>query len=278
MRMNILTHNLKLLPHGLSRANQERSMQFLEELSDRHDIIALQEVFDEQVRSVLDACLRSRGYATSPRAGGSPWKEDSGLFTATRFPIRSGVFTAFDDAALGDSWAQKGVTLFQLEHPGGVALFMNTHLQASSLRDLDLTQKIRESQIAQIMGLLRQSSTSLETSPIARIAAGDFNISGDSDEYRRAIVAMARPTDAYRAARPDHGFTWDGTENLSIPRRDKRRERLDYILSWTEIGDHGTPPASAKKFEVVRAAVIKYGTPSTRVSDHFGVEVEWRAS
>merc|ERR1712216_726453 len=117
-RINMLTYNIQMLPGFLHQgaADIERAESIAERInsaSPRFDIVALQEVFDDSSRTILDHQLRTQ-FNLIASSGGNKNNTiiNSGLFFASRFPIIGNHFTRFSCGPLTpssvDALADKG--------------------------------------------------------------------------------------------------------------------------------------------------------------------------
>lgn len=155
-----------------------------------YDVIALNEVFDEEARGVLVAALQG----TFPFFIAKPDEatildgkfEDSGLMFFSRLPIegvpkqpgKQFLFTLFKEGAGEDALAAKGAVYVRVmefvrfkERPYN---FIITHLQADGEHE-----EVRKSQLQQIQELISQAMSQgmIDTEDI--FLMGDFNINGD---------------------------------------------------------------------------------------------------
>jgi endonuclease/exonuclease/phosphatase family metal-dependent hydrolase len=245
----ILSYNTKLLPGrgaavaaGIGRAIR------------RFDVLCLQEVFGEAERFSLAASLRRTHPHRIEKADSGGWiGQDSGLFLASGFRIDAWRFVEWRAARGWDRWTDKGALLARLRVGRSKRLtVVNAHLQSDRRRvgESAYIRRVQLRQLARFVGRPRG----------ATVLAGDFNVPGDTAEHAAMLRALGSPRDLFREACPaDPGLTWDSTENPLIPRRDKDRLRLDYLLAY----GRGAP----------RCRWIRVD-PLGHRSDHFGVAAE----
>jgi len=219
----------------------------------RFDLLCLQEVFDEDARAALVRALRPTHPHQVEKVHDGDWlNEDSGLVIASRWPLSPPTFEEWNASRGWDRWADKGVVRVRVRVGRRRLTVFNLHMQ-SDTRRVGEAAYVRRAQVRQLTHFVgRPRGPSL--------IVGDFNVPGDTPEYfemLRALPGAAR--DLFREANPhEAGLTWDGTGNPFIPRRDKDRLRIDYVLALT-----ATPRVRWCRVERIGC-----------LSDHFGVAAE----
>jgi endonuclease/exonuclease/phosphatase family metal-dependent hydrolase len=274
-KLKLLTHNVKMLPGPFGGGDRDlvRARALAKRFGSTYDVVALQEVFDEDARKVFDEAFKRLGYKTVPKVDDKDFlQEDSGLFFASKLPIESWGYQEFQDSAGDDALADKGIFGARLRLGNRWVIVLNTHLQSSIDEDV-----VRRSQLIQLRKFLARLLRNFDPATHAMVAAGDFNVVGETEEYQRMLGHLGFPRDAYRVRFPnlsDKGFTWDRKQNRNmIPADDDDQQRLDYIFLWDRVPVGGESPAQPLLRPVVEAvSVVKYGTATTRLSDHFGVD------
>ncbi len=96
------------------------------------DVVCLQEMFDERVAETLRLQLLQQGFEFAVyNVAPHPWKLNSGLFIASKYPLQQPIFWNHTQSRGLDSFAEKG-TLGVTVQAGNrkIALF-NTHFNAS---------------------------------------------------------------------------------------------------------------------------------------------------
>jgi endonuclease/exonuclease/phosphatase family metal-dependent hydrolase len=252
--LRVLTHNVKMLPGPFGRGERDlaRARALAKRFGSSYDVVALQEVFDEEAREVFDRAFRACGYATVPKVDDKDFlQEDSGLFFASKLPIAGWGFQEFAESSGDDAFADKGIFGARLPLGSQHVIALNTHLQSSIDED-----QVRRSQLVQ----LRRFVT---------------HLLGRFDPATHAVIGhLGHPRDAYRQRHTDAGFTWDRKQNENmIPADDDDQQRLDYVFVWDRVPPGGTTAGKRLASVTVEAAsVVRYGSVKTRLSDHFGVE------
>ena len=115
MSLELLTFNVKLIPSYAKTfveprlmpcgwweregwTDAERTPRIIDALkASGADVIVLQELYQEDARATMRAELGAAGWGfTSPKLGNDWLNEDSGLFVASRVPVRDLAFLEFD--------------------------------------------------------------------------------------------------------------------------------------------------------------------------------------
>jgi endonuclease/exonuclease/phosphatase family metal-dependent hydrolase len=271
-KLKVLSHNVKMLPgpFGGGDVDLVRARALVKRFGSAYDVVALQEVFDEDARDVFDVAFKARGYVTVPKVDDKDFlHEDSGLFFASKLPIEGWGFREFAESAGSDAFADKGVFGARLRLGSRHVVVLNTHLQSSIEEDL-----VRRAQLIQLRRFVARLFDVFDPARHAVIAVGDFNVVGETEEYQRMLGHLTYPRDAYRVRNGDPGFTWDRTQNENmIPDDDDDQQRLDYVFVWDRVPEGGKSSGKAlSPVTVLASSVVKYGTVKTRLSDHFGVD------
>lgn len=294
MEIRLLTYNLAMLPFFSGIAKKERAKAFINEIRhQRHyDILCLQEIFDEGIRSQLKSDLKDTyPYMVEKSSDHDILNEDSGMFFASKFPVLRHTYREFYAKSSGtwDCLVDKGLFIACLKLGAGnkqrILHVYNAHLQST-----ESEYKTRESQLAQVRQFVeralkteRQKSKPLK---VSAVLLGDFNVVGDiSDEYKRMMSLLGYPIDLYREINPDtEGYTWNSKKNLFIKYEDghdRDMQRLDYIFSFNRIpyADDNRETEEIDSIECKSCDLFipkKSGLPDLPeecdLSDHYGVE------
>jgi len=213
---------------------------------DQYDIIAFNEVFDEDAREILEDALRYNypHYVKKLYGTHSGLEEDSGLMLFSRFPFvplnvsgRSQVVHAsggYGDKHVafrlfsGGSWwpgndvfqsgedalAQKGAGLVRVKHPTGhVYNVVFTHLQANGDK---IDQQVREYELEEIQRMLGHHidpDIYVNDETQDTVVVGDLNIRGDiAEDYPPSTVES--PTTAMRNGTEYGRTVWGRLGNL----------------------------------------------------------------
>ena len=193
--MEILSLNAQMLPWATKVFNK------FDKFVVQFDVCCFQEAYFSTVQTRSQGKIRlarffkDNGYFTSYPKNSflSNHVIDSGLLTASRYPIVSCKFVRFGDASSVDRLAEKGFLHNVLETPGRKIHVINTHVQASYEEDewggSGLNQSARFSQFDKIFRYIEAEIPSGS----ALMLVGDFNIT-TSKEKQRFIKAA----DAYK--------------------------------------------------------------------------------
>ena len=223
--LRIGTFNVQFLPG--SDDDETRSVKIADRiLASTYDIIALNEVFDEEARTKFVEKLKGTfphyvEYLGDDAVG----SEDSGLMLFSRYPFEplvidthkaeaddvdaasAGVdwkevgFIEYDADVFPDNWAAKGVALVRIRNPYSNRIYnvAFTHMQASypedeeDLEDWKEPINARASQLGDIRRILEES---LNTGQLGRedtFVMGDMNIDGDLTDPNLGGSACCQP-------------------------------------------------------------------------------------
>lgn len=254
-----MTFNVQMLPwladalkattnDAPERADQVAAALFALPVTERPDVVAFNEVFDEDGRHRLMKRLSEQWPHVIEKIDDGGVLEDSGLMLFSRIPLlplkTGGVLLKrfYEVAVDDDAKANKGVGVIQVPSPDGLALpttIAFTHLQASYDSE-DQYRDIRRKQIETIGGALKELIGDEPHLWERTIVMGDLNIRGDSDaltdEWAEVFAKQTtdltrRVYDGWRTCMHppgdpsdyDRGFTnteWETGKN----------QRLDYML------------------------------------------------
>jgi endonuclease/exonuclease/phosphatase family metal-dependent hydrolase len=249
-----------------------------------YDIIALNEVFDEDARANLVEALRDKyphfiqkldDSLVSIIRGKIKFKlEDSGLMLFSKFPFedvptqpgRKFAFTVFQESAEADDLAAKGAAYVRIRHSFSDRKAYNivfTHMQADQKTK---HPKIRNNQLSQIENLLKTAMTPDQLQMEDIFVMGDLNIIGNSGEWKSQFdknssfftsvlhdswIKDQSPADVDE---PDPGLT-------------TTTDRLDYFL-------HSHKPPMRLQLQHMTLAYNLIPPNVARSSDHFGLNVD----
>lgn len=282
--LRLMTFNVQMLPlaamfiTGQSDDAEERAERVAKAIlgmpaDEQPDVIAFNEVFDEDARDVLIDRLGSVWTNRVEKIDNTFDPEDSGLmlFSKLEFLLlpngERSAYRLYQDDAGDDSKAAKAVGIVQVARPGDITTIAFTHMQAAYDQE-DQYSDIRASQFLEILGALSDV-----LGPDARqwrnvVLIGDLNVRGDpgasGQEWRETFENPpigAVFDDGWRTfmGMPDGSPPKDiGLSNIELATG--KMQRLDYQCFRRPTGDG---------FEIVPHHMrirLKH------LSDHFGLE------
>jgi endonuclease/exonuclease/phosphatase family metal-dependent hydrolase len=261
-KFSILTYNSNFF---LNRINKRKVTDMvLNFIKKDYSIICLQEVFDYKIRDHLTKSLSNDYNYIIDRAGRCRYiiGEDSGLYIASKYPIKNQIFIKFNNSAEYDKMANKGFISIEIEINGNIFLIINTHLQSQYSLTTHLTQL---KQIKQINNYILKYKKNNKID--GTILLGDLNIDCYEQNilYKRMLKELGL-NDIYKEINNNLGCTWNGNENTNnIPQHkvckvEKRKKGLDYILS---------------DIKFVKCEIDKMYHNNRYLSDHYGVQANF---
>ncbi|MFF8848294.1 sphingomyelin phosphodiesterase [Streptomyces sp. NPDC015127] len=239
----VLTHNLMLLPSGITDWEPDRRASIAAEAGylQPNGILVLTELFDNSATDeYLFPLLASHHPYRTPVIGrsSSGWDrttggyygtplEDGGVVIASKWPIRHRAQHIYGGGCGADYWAAKGFAYAVIDAAGKRIHVVGTHLQADDPGcSGGEAAWIRANQLNSIAGYLAQRSI---PSGEAVVIAGDFNIPKASSEYIGLL-------DRLRVNSPqgsnDMTPSYDPSTNSVANYRDRRGVpvQLDYVF------------------------------------------------
>lgn len=160
---------------------------------DRPDVIAFNEVFNEDARDVLLQSMPAVWPNVIKKVDGGGVGEDSGLMLFSRFPFEriesmsplfpssEFVFSTYTASALPDSGAHKAVGMVRIATPVEPTTLLFTHTQASYDADNSENRDIRRKQFDQIVEVIKMVMGPSPPDWRNVIVMGDLNVKGDPD-------------------------------------------------------------------------------------------------
>jgi endonuclease/exonuclease/phosphatase family metal-dependent hydrolase len=301
--LRVLTYNVKMLPGltGGGDTDLQRATRIVEAIlsvQPAYDVVCLQEVFDEDTRVVFDQGLKTKfPHRVIKCHDGDIFHEDSGLFFASRHPIKmdgkAWGYEEFEEkgpATTADYWADKGIFGARLDVsrivPGLSLCVFQTHMQSD--HHAGEFAEVRRQQMHQIRRFVTKALRRVNHAPnTVALFMGDCNVIAETvahdallptPEYQQMLSLLGSVRDLFRLQNPaDPGFTWDAEKNKKmIPASDGDRLRLDYVLAYENIPPFGPHTAEIRlcPFKVRQAQVQTFGKDArSHLSDHFAVDV-----
>jgi endonuclease/exonuclease/phosphatase family metal-dependent hydrolase len=260
----VLTWNTFLIPPPWNISKQkERARVMAEKLpSMGHDIMFFQETFYNKKRKlIIKALSKTHPYVAVPKPGHRITQiQDSGLFIASKFPMKVLGQVIFEDCAKSDCMAAKSAILVEITLPNGKKIQMvNTHLQAWNEPKTIATRK---KQLKQIKALM---SAHLKPE-IPQVLVGDLNVDGKVEpEYSESLALMEMTSSPLVGAlQATNGFSTEGC--FKNPGGSKEGEWLDHL--W--VNANGTAIEIKEKTVIPMIGQLKSG--ECPLSDHYAVE------
>jgi endonuclease/exonuclease/phosphatase family metal-dependent hydrolase len=198
------------------------------------DVVCLQELWEPRHSELVSKRLLAHGFREFRRFDGPRGR--SGLFVASRWPLRGGAFRPFSIGRMPHSlwhldWmVEKGVADVVVETPLGALHLENTHLQAQYRTDGYAAERLAQAAEIVLGGRERTGE--------ARLLAGDFNGGGD-ELPRRTLRDLGALDDATPASDEDSVYARSGralavrvvSARTTLPTRIDRESGKNELLS-----------------------------------------------
>ena len=259
--LHILTYNIKFLPaillnqhhHPIVRAKYIPQALF----NDTVDIIIFEEAFDQTARRRLIRGLKKEfPYIAGPANKKQPsFKVCSGVFMASRYPMRMLGEVKYKDCIEADCMARKGGLISEVTLPNGKKIqIAGTHLQAPGEDSLKIHQ------LYQLKGLMDH----YKTTGVPQLACGDFNACRTDkplyDTMIHILHGLDGPITGEQQSSSDH-------QHNDMEHFDNSQNLVDYLLYCSV-----PPPIETER------RIIKYQHPWGKkhkdLSDHYGVKMK----
>ena len=186
--LQLLTWNVYMLPFPIKISRQtDRSVEIAKQMEkSTYDFVIFQEAFADYFVEDVTRALRSKmPYIYHLKKGPGITKFfNAGLLMFSRYPFKVLGEKYFENCAIADCFASKGVVLVELTVEEKKVQLAVTHMQASSEPKMRV---IRGQQLEVIKSLLKTH----EKAGIPQLLLGDLNIDGlGHDEYPEALAHM----------------------------------------------------------------------------------------
>lgn len=240
--LSVLSHNVMFLPQSLypnwgqvKRADLISAAPYV----NGHDVLILQEMFDNEASDRLKASLAGRYPYQTPVLGRSRsgWDatvgaysdttpEDGGVVVASRWPILEKIQYVYANGCGADWYSNKGFAYVRLNVNGTTVHVVGTHAQADDTGCAGGDgSSTRHLQFAELDAFLdgRQIPPTEQV-----IIAGDLNVDRYATEYANALATL----DAAEPGYTGHPYSWDAQTNAIADYNDanNRRQQLDHLL------------------------------------------------
>ncbi|MFD9375852.1 sphingomyelin phosphodiesterase [Streptomyces sp. NPDC059999] len=283
-RLDVLTYNVFLMSKNLypnwgqdHRAAEIPKASFYQ----GHDVVVLQEAFDNGASDALKANSAARYPHQTPVVGRSKsgWDATGGAYSATtpedggvtilsKWPIVRKEQVVYKDACGADWWSNKGFAYAVLDVNGAKVHVIGTHAQSTDPGcGAGEAAQMRSRQFKNIDAFLDGKNIPANEQVIV---AGDMNVDSHTPEY----ASMLADADLAGAdSRTGHPYSFDTAQNSIANYRypTDPREDLDYVLYRK-----GNARPAAWENNVVREqsapwTVSSWGTSYTytNLSDHY---------
>jgi endonuclease/exonuclease/phosphatase family metal-dependent hydrolase len=260
MELNILTYNVKFLPaillsqhhHPIVRAKYIPQALF----GDSVDVIIFEEAFDGTARRALIRLLRRvYPYVAGPANNKAGFKVSSGVFIASKYPMKELGQIQFDQCYSYDCMARKGALLCEIITPDNRAIqVLGTHIQAPG------DDSIKISQFRQIRSLMDAHYRS----GVPQLACGDFNTCRADQKLYDTLLTTLQVTDG-----PITGEQQTSSDHLhnDMEHYSTEQNLVDYLL-YRAIG----LPAPYTERRIIKYQ-YQWHKHHKDLSDHYGVKL-----
>ncbi len=293
--LRLMTFNVQFLPNIVtaaggeseSRAGNVAAAILALAPEERPDVIAFNEVFNDDGREVLVSKLGALYPHIVDELDDCNFGQDSGLMLVSRFPLLGlpkvlgpvaddrVLFFSYPDSADTDSGACKGVGVCLLETPLGLVALAFTHPQAY-YKSEDQYRDVRAKQMDDVGKTLSRVLGATNTQWDHAIVIGDLNVRGDAD-----ATSDERETLFDTGGSVFTTHLCDGWRTYMRPPATPRERDPGYTNNNLEAGEDGQLPIGM----LARLDYQCFGKPAARVlvpqhmrtrfrhlSDHWSLE------
>lgn len=258
--LKVLSWNVFMLPKPVKYSLQlTRTKHIIEELKKLpHDIIVLQEAFDQNFKSKLRTALRNiyphrfylpKKYVLYPVLG-------SGVMILSRHPFKLLKTEHFDSCGSADCLASKGVALLEFIFGAQKFQLAATHMQSGS--EYGRTRRQQFQEIKKLLSDHRKQG-------VAQLLVGDLNVDESSDEFTSVLNGLEM-INLPLVGDLEHTF---GDKNDCYPTEWGKLEWIDHMLF--------SPNGSGLLADAmnVRPFTFQRRGKTCALSDHLAIEGEF---
>lgn len=277
--IRVFSCDLQIPPSAkdLSQNDLDRARRLVEELSlddfGHYDVVCFQGLYNKEVEFSLQNMFQEekrfkyQHFVTN--VGGHLFSQNSGLFVASRFPVKGHHFIPFSNTTshTREYLANKGLLICALDLGDyGEFLLLNTSLHETSW-------EIRHKQIQEIRNMLFLDKEFIRQGNL--LVGNFFTDTQEEGHYKQMLNELVRPADLFslKYYTPNHtsmprAITWDMDNNhLAAGMKDSHlptKGRSCYALAWP------TPKQNIHKC-TIRTSGKGYWS---RCSPHYGMAIE----
>lgn len=258
--LHVLTYNVKFLPSILLSQHHHpiRRARFIPQalIADTVDVIVFEEAFDAVARRRLIRGLKKQfPYITGPANKKASFRYCSGVFIASRYPMRQLDEVQYSECISYDCMARKGGLISEVTLPGGRQIqVIGTHIQAPGHDSIKIHQ----------LWQLRRMMDKHKRADVPQLACGDFNVCyADRALYDTLIHILGAgdgPICGDQQCSSDH-------QHNDMEHYGPDQNLVDYLLYC-----YPQPPAFTER------RIIKYQYQWSKkhkdLSDHYGVRLK----
>lgn len=280
MRLSLLTLNAGLLrflgdrfqpaPHVQARAEALPAAL----LDSGADVIALQEVYEEPHRRLLQARLAATHAHVARPPAGTAWGLENGLMVFSRHELQATSLRLFRAGMLEERlFDHKGVLAAELVLGGLPLAIFNVHTTAGGAfthPEHRRCDRVRADQIGEVLAWVSERGAT-------PVVVGDLNAGPGVSDANYRLLERGGFTDVHRlcnGAAAEADVTWDPRNALNArgPHRTSPPQRIDHVfLRASDVERRAMRPLSSAV--VLREAQVATADGPVTVSDHYGLIV-----
>lgn len=252
--LSILSFDVWGLP-GLLGTQRKQRFERLGDSLNAYDVVTLQAAYADDI----EILKQTTGFQYHYRQDNDTLlKTGSGLYVLSKYPITTTDYVEFNQCALPDCFARKGVLFTRIEHPklGPIDVY-TAHYQGGDSAKAKQIRSENNNRLLQEF-IIRHPSDN----PV--LITGDFNFQPEQGEYQDLNRRLPL-VDVFKAKNPqDPGYTYD--PNNPYLEGEGSPARLDYIFSLKKPG---------MEIQTLESAVV-YREPvdGMVLSDRYGVSAK----
>lgn len=262
--ISVLTWNTFLLPPPINMTKQKQRAALMADklISLDHDIMFFQEAFYNKKRRMIIRELKTNyPFIAVPKSGNKLKQlQDSGLFIASKFPMKILDQVIFKDCATTDCFASKSAIIVEVTLPNDKKIQMiNTHLQAWNDSKMVAVRKKQLQEIKKLMATYAKKD-------IPQVLVGDLNIDGKiRDEYEQSLKLMEMTSTPLEGPlKSTNGFST--SDCFKNPGGSADGEWIDHM--WLKSNQTDTVIRSKKVLPII----AEINSNECPLSDHYALE------
>ena len=223
--MKVLNYNTYMRPTGYFKNGQKKRYKLMVPYLSGYDVIALSELFDNNIRSKLINMLSGEyPYHSKVIGSDSGIEQDGGLVILSKWPILIQTEVLYKKNCSGaDCYSDKGVLYTKILKGEKVYNFFATHMQSGAYKNAIAKRKAQ----LNIIDKFIKSSNILKSEPL--ILLGDLNIDSNETDEESEYSYLVKLLEVEYLRPFGHHLSFDPILN-KLAAKDQKPELVDHIF------------------------------------------------